>query len=188
MKATPRNSVIVGSALIALTMLLFGFSGVDAQGATDDPARVDAGQAVYTASCATCHGADGMGTSRGRPLIGVADQGDRARHIESVTDGRGGMPSFGGSLSAEEIEDSVSFVRLTFVAAPEPTPTPEPTAVPEPEPEAEASDSDAADATASSGEDELAFTGAETQVLAALGVVLIAGGATFVTMGRRRQA
>lgn len=92
-------------------------SPAEAQGNVDDPALLEQGEAVFSASCAGCHGADGAGTNAGRPLIGIVDQEpDRLVHIASVTDGKGGMPAFGDSLSDEEIDAAVAYVRLTFVA------------------------------------------------------------------------
>ena len=44
------------------------------------------------------------------PLIGIADQGDRATHVASVTDGKGGMPAFGERLSADEIKKVAVYV------------------------------------------------------------------------------
>ena len=71
---------------------------------------------VFEANCTTCHGADGAGTDRGRPLTGIAQaEPDRLVHIASVTNGKGNMPQWGTRLDAEEIDAVVSYVRLTFV-------------------------------------------------------------------------
>ncbi len=110
----PRLVFVLVAAFSALIM---GATAAGAQNETDDPALVEQGEAVYAASCAGCHGADGAGSDAGRPLTGIAVQErDRLVHIASVTDGKGGMPAFGGSLSDEEIDAAVTFVRLTFVA------------------------------------------------------------------------
>lgn len=102
---------------LALLLTAIGSAAVSAQ-AADDPADVDAGREVYANSCAGCHGAEGEGSDSGRSLIDIAtQQPDRTVHIASVTDGKGGMPAFGGGLSDEEIDASVSFVRLTFQTA-----------------------------------------------------------------------
>lgn len=86
--------------------------------ATDDPALVDAGSAVFAASCSGCHGADGTGTDRGRPLLGIAEQQpDRLVHFGSVSNGKGNMPAFSTRLSGEEIDAALTYVRLTFLAA-----------------------------------------------------------------------
>ncbi len=145
---------IVWTAVIALAMMLGGVSVASAQGG-DDPGQVAAGQAVYEMSCAGCHGADGTGVEgRGRPLIGIAAQGDRATHIESIANGKGFMPAFGDQLDSGEVEAVASFVRLTFVAE-----------------EAAA--------------EELAETGAETSVLALVGLTMVAAGGLLVRASRR---
>jgi len=87
---------------------------------TDNAADVEAGQAIYSSSCAGCHGADGTGVAgRGRPLIGIASQGDRATHIDSIANGKGSMPAFGERLSGDEVGQVASYVRLSFVEAQE---------------------------------------------------------------------
>lgn len=103
--------------VLAAGFTVFGAAAVTAQGA-DDPAQLDAGQEVYTNSCAGCHGADGEGTENGRPLTDIASQQpDRAVHVAAVTDGKGGMPPFAAALTTEEIDASVTYVRLTFQTA-----------------------------------------------------------------------
>ncbi len=153
------------AALLALTgLLLFTIASqgeAQAQGA-DDPAQVEAGQAVYEMSCAGCHAEDGTGTAGlGRPLTGIADQGDRATHVASVTDGKGSMPAFGPQLAEEEIDAAISYVRLTFVDA-------------------------AAEETAEAPE-ALAETGVNSTQLAVVGIAMLAAGLQLAAFGRRRN-
>lgn len=104
------------SLVLALVALMSPVSA-GAQSDVDDPALLEAGEAIFVEGCAGCHGADGAGTDFGRPLLGIADQQpDRLVHIASVRDGKGGMPAFGDSLSDEEIDAAVAYVRLTFQA------------------------------------------------------------------------
>ena len=74
--------------------------------------------ALYGSSCGGCHGGDGSG-GIGPRLAGrvVAAYPDPAAQIVVVTDGRGGMPGFGGRLSEEEIAAIVDYTR-TALAAP----------------------------------------------------------------------
>ena len=150
--------------ILALTMALSGLllivvgapTQAQAQGA-DDPGQVAAGQTVFEMNCAGCHGVDGTGVAGvGRPLTGIASQGERARHIESVTNGRGGMPAFGERLSSDELEQAVSYVRLTFVEA------------------------------AVTTDEDLALTGVGSAGLAVAGVTMFAGGLHLVMWSRRR--
>lgn len=145
-------------AITALFVVLLGTGPAQAQGA-DDPAQVEAGMAVYEASCAGCHAADGTGVAgRGRPLTGIAAQGDRATHVASITDGKGGMPAFGERLSADEIDQATSYVRLTFV-----------------------------EEAAAAQEEELARTGVDSTGLAVIGTALLAGGVQLVLWSRRNE-
>ena len=158
MKTTLRTFGTLVFAALGLALFVMGTSGnAQAQGA-DNQADVPAGQMVYEASCAGCHGDDGTGVAgRGRPLTGIASQGDRATHVASVTDGKGGMPAFGERLSADEIDQSISYVRLTFVQ----------------------------EATEAAQPTELALTGATTTALALVGLVMVVGGAQLIAWSRR---
>lgn len=106
-------------ALIAVAGLaLIVVSGQAEAGAqsTDNPADVAAGEAIYATSCAGCHAADGSGVAgRGRPLTGIAAQGDRDAHIDAIANGKGSMPAFGEKLSSDEVGQVASYVRLSFV-------------------------------------------------------------------------
>lgn len=152
-------------AAVGLLLFMLGSAGhVQAQGG-DDPGAVADGKAVYEASCAGCHAADGTGVAqRGRPLIGIASQGDRATHVASVTDGKGGMPAFGERLEASEIDQAISYVRLTFVE-----------------------EAAAADETADAEPTELALTGVGSTALAIVGITMLLGGLQLVVWSRRES-
>lgn len=100
-------------ASAAFVLLLF----VEAPTGTKAPAaqRVSTlpGQAVFATQCAKCHGARGQG-GLGPQLAGgrvverfpnVADQ------VEVVSEGRGRMPAFGASLTADQIAAVVAYTR-----------------------------------------------------------------------------
>ena len=73
----------------------------------------DTGAAIYATRCASCHGADGGG-SFGPALGGGVVVGrfpDPADQIAVVTHGRGSMPSFGDSLTPEQIAAVVDYTR-----------------------------------------------------------------------------
>ena len=78
------------------------------------------GASTYASSCARCHGADGRGqTAKGRQT-GAKDfkspkwQPNEARAIRAITNGKGKMPAFKNTLSAEEIRSVWYYVRNTF--------------------------------------------------------------------------
>ena len=148
----------VWTMVAAVALLLFGISTATAQGAADDPAQVEAGQAVYEMACAGCHGEDGTGSNFGRPLTDIAaEQPDRSVHVASVTDGKGSMPAFGDQLEADQIDAAISYVRLTF----------------------------ASEAAADAEPEALADTGVETAVFAIAGMALVGAGGLMVTTSRR---
>jgi mono/diheme cytochrome c family protein len=72
----------------------------------------DTGQAIYATRCASCHGADGGG-GFGPTLAGVVAQQypNIADQVALVTNGRGSMPSFGGSLTPAQISAVVEYTR-----------------------------------------------------------------------------
>jgi cbb3-type cytochrome c oxidase subunit III len=110
--------------LISVSVLIFiaasAASGVstlaESKRAKSQAAR---GRGVYTANCARCHGADGMGkTTMGEmteaPNLSDAEwQGRRgmSRMVASVTNGRGQMPAFKKKLSKQDIAAAVAYVR-----------------------------------------------------------------------------
>jgi mono/diheme cytochrome c family protein len=111
--------VVVLAAVVVFVVLLFTNDPTappPAAGSTAAPA-IDAA-ALYANRCAGCHGGDGSG-GIGPRLAGrvVAAFPDPAAQVVVVTEGRGGMPAFGGSLSAEEIAALVDYTR-TALAAP----------------------------------------------------------------------
>ena len=70
------------------------------------------GAEIFTAHCAGCHGADGGGGTGPRLAGKVQDDfPDIEDQIAFVTKGKGGMPSFGGSLSAADIRLVVEYTR-----------------------------------------------------------------------------
>jgi len=79
-----------------------------------DPDLVAIAETVWTQSCSSCHGDNGEGASRGRPLAGVALEAPVEQHITSVELGKGRMPGFIEKLTPEEIEAVVIWTRATF--------------------------------------------------------------------------
>lgn len=87
-------------------------AGADEGGGEEAGGEVD-GAIVYADRCAACHGSAGEG-GVGPTLAGgavVEAFPDVADQILVVTGGRGGMPDFGTTLSAEEIEAVVLYTR-----------------------------------------------------------------------------
>lgn len=78
------------------------------------------GGAIYAASCVRCHGADGKAqTPKGKQtgatnFTGSKWKPNEARDIRLITNGKGKMPGFKSTLSAEEIQAVWSYVRGRF--------------------------------------------------------------------------
>jgi mono/diheme cytochrome c family protein len=74
------------------------------------------GKAVFTKNCAACHQATGLGIPGAFPALKANKfvQGDANLVIATVLKGRGGMPTFGGSLDDEKIAAAISYVRTAW--------------------------------------------------------------------------
>jgi mono/diheme cytochrome c family protein len=69
-----------------------------------------AGAAVFSENCSTCHGATGLGGNGGPDLTTMPLAQSEEGAIQQVTNGGGGMPPFGGTLSEEEIQNVAAYV------------------------------------------------------------------------------
>jgi menaquinol-cytochrome c reductase cytochrome b/c subunit len=69
------------------------------------------------AQCVSCHAADLKGQGSVPALTGVGDRLDKDQIVNVVTNGRGGMPPFKDSLSAEEIDQLATWLSKQKVAA-----------------------------------------------------------------------
>ena len=68
------------------------------------------GAAVFAENCSTCHGATGEGGNGGPDLKTMPLAQTEEGAIQQVTNGGGGMPPFGGTLSETEIKDVAAYV------------------------------------------------------------------------------
>lgn len=152
---------LIYSLIAVAGLLLIVISGQAEAGAQsgDNPGDVAAGEAIYSSNCAGCHGQDGTGVAGlGRPLIGIASQGERSAHIDAIANGKGAMPAFGERLSADEVEQAASFVRLTFVEE------------------------------SASADTELAVTGVSSLVLTGAGLIMLVGGWLLLLWSRAEES
>ena len=80
------------------------------EGAADVAGDAAAGQAVYAAQCAACHGAQAEGGALGPALAGVAIVKDAAQFAKIVREGTtGGMPPF-PQLTDKELADMRAYL------------------------------------------------------------------------------
>lgn len=95
---------------IALALCLFTAAG--AQDADpQDSAKIEAGENVYAAHCATCHG-DDLVNSGGQAFdLRRLKADERGRFENSVRHGKNQMPPWQGALSDAEIDQLWHYIR-----------------------------------------------------------------------------
>lgn len=75
------------------------------------------GEEIFNEFCARCHGADGRAQNAKGKRVGATNftspkwKPNEARGIRVINNGKGEMPDFKGSLSAEEIKSVWYYVR-----------------------------------------------------------------------------
>ena len=106
-------STLDAALVIGALLLVTNTSGA----AGDKRSANDTGQAAFKGKCVSCHGADGAGTPLGRsiqapdlrsPEVQKKPDGDLA---QTITEGKGDMPSFKRTLSAEQVQAVINYVR-----------------------------------------------------------------------------
>ncbi|MDB5816595.1 MAG: hypothetical protein JWQ11_235 [Rhizobacter sp.] len=75
-----------------------------------DPVQVAKGEALFKDFCQKCHGIDMV--SPGPPFFDLRTfpHGEKPRFVNSVTNGKGLMPAWGGSIKPAEIESLWAYV------------------------------------------------------------------------------
>ena len=81
--------------------LATAWSMAGAQEAAADPA--EAGRKLYVSSCTRCHGINLVTNGIGFDLR-TFPPGEKERFVRSVTNGKGAMPAWGGTLKLEQID------------------------------------------------------------------------------------
>ncbi len=98
------SSAAVG---LVLSLALMGLSAC-----TSSPPADAGGEEIYRQICASCHGVDlggGVGPALGSGSTS-AREGDDFLHL-AITRGKGRMPSFGNTLSEEQVERLIEYIR-----------------------------------------------------------------------------
>jgi cytochrome c6 len=111
-----RHTVIYSFAI--LTALVAGLTLFPTPVVRANPAQDSAAvAATFRTKCAMCHGDDGAGSDVGKSL-NVPDLRSQAVQklpdtelAQMISNGKGGMPSFKGSLSADQIQGLVKHIR-----------------------------------------------------------------------------
>lgn len=107
------QGVEIIAALGAVVFVLMLFFNEPSSSSGGGSSAANPGAEIYGASCARCHGADGGGGIGPQLSDGAVVEAfpDPADEVAVVTDGRGSMPAFGGSLSETEIQQVVDYTR-----------------------------------------------------------------------------
>ncbi len=89
--------MMFGRRLLALALLAAASAAASAQDAAE------AGRKLYVSSCQRCHGiklaTNGIGFD-----LRTFPQHDKERFLRSVTNGKGAMPAWGGTLKPEQMD------------------------------------------------------------------------------------
>lgn len=102
----------IRTAFVAGLMLL-PISTVVANAAQDSAATT----ATFRTKCALCHGPDGSGSEVGKSMNVPDFRSEAVQKLSDaelaqvVSDGKGGMPSFKGSLTADQIHALLKHIR-----------------------------------------------------------------------------
>lgn len=80
------------------------------------PRDAERGAATFAARCAACHGADGSGTGLAPSLFERVPMRDDASIVQTLVQGKGGMPAWGEVLDDHAIGDLLGFLRAGFGA------------------------------------------------------------------------
>jgi len=114
-----EKSVIYRSAI--LTGLFIGLMHFSTSVVRADGKAGGAAGTTFRTKCAMCHGPDGAGSEVGKSMnvpnlrSAAVQKLPDAELAQVIGNGKGGMPSFKGSLNAGQIHDIVVYVR-TFAA------------------------------------------------------------------------
>jgi cytochrome c6 len=110
-----RSVTFVLGAAIAFAVL-----GFASRAGAKPPADDAAGEQTYKSNCVVCHAADGTGSATGKALKApdlhsdVVQKMTVAQMQAQVSDGKNNMPPFKNTLSKEQIDGVVTYIRATF--------------------------------------------------------------------------
>jgi len=106
--------IVLFSIVFVLTALIFNSkSALTVVHARD-------GAQIYATSCARCHGGDGRAQTAKGKQTGATNftsakwKPSEARAIRAITNGKGKMPAFKDTLSADEIKAVWAYIRGSF--------------------------------------------------------------------------
>jgi cytochrome c551 len=114
--------VAVTVVVVSLVMGIVVIPALTDDSSDEIPSEGLTPERAYTRHCSACHGGDGQGAIG--PQLGdgavVAAYPDIDDQIEVITNGRGQMPSFGDSLSPDDIRAIAEYEREELGRNPDP--------------------------------------------------------------------
>ncbi len=76
--------------------------------------RIANGGEVYGATCARCHGDNGVGSQQGSALLGASNRWSGPTLLNELTNGHAFTFGFADKLSADELTNVVAYVLASF--------------------------------------------------------------------------
>jgi len=111
-----RHTLIYRSAI--LTAVAAALTFIPTLVVLANPAQNSAGvAATFRTKCAMCHGEDGAGSDVGKSMNVPDLRSETVQKLpdtelaQAISNGKGGMPSFKGSLSPDQIQALVKHIR-----------------------------------------------------------------------------
>jgi mono/diheme cytochrome c family protein len=104
-----KNKICVGARIGAMLVFCTALPPVTTVSA-QDAAKIEAGENVFNANCATCHGDQLVNTGQTFDLRRLKDN-ERGRFENSVRNGKNQMPPWKGKLTDEEIDQLWHYIR-----------------------------------------------------------------------------
>jgi len=96
--------------ILRMTFAAFALPASLGTSSAQDPAAVEAGEALYAEHCAECHG-ENLRSSGSVPDLRDLKQDQRAQFDQIVGDGKGQMPAWGGVLNEPELNQLWAYIR-----------------------------------------------------------------------------
>ena len=95
---------------LRLTIAAFALAGSSGTASAQDRATVEAGEALYAEHCAECHG-ENLRSSGSVPDLRDLRQDQRSYFDQTVSDGKGQMPAWGGVMNEPELNQLWAYIR-----------------------------------------------------------------------------
>jgi len=96
--------------IFCCSVTAWAVAGFLAAASAQDQASIEAGEALYDEHCAMCHG-EKLRTPGAVPDLRELRADQRSYFNETVTEGKGQMPAWGGILNEQQFDQLWSYIR-----------------------------------------------------------------------------